>query len=295
MTEKFISWNPTGKSMRLLGLVNQVLAEYEALGYRLTLRQLYYQLVSRVAIPNTLRSYSSLGDLVSKGRLAGLIDWEMIENRVRVPRSNTHWRDEAQILQAAADGFYLSRWEGQANHVELWCEKDAVSNILEPVCRELDVLFLANRGYGSQTALYDAAKRFAMAMKAGKECWLLYFGDHDPLGLDMSRDIEYRLSLFHEGAPGLPMRVKRVALTMAQVEEYGPPENPAKQEDSRYRAYAEQFGESSWELDALEPGVLAELARTEICDLLDPDGWARVERKEVRGKKRIRALIGALK
>lgn len=291
MREKFEEWAPSLRSLQLLELVSQILSEYEVQGYRLTLRQLYYQLVSRGAIPNTLRSYSTIGDLVSRGRLAGWIDWEMIEDRVRIPRSNSHWESEAQIVEAAARGFYLDRWVNQDFYVELWCEKDAVSNILEPVCRELDVLFLANRGYGSQTALYDASKRFASAGLYGKAGRLLYFGDHDPSGLDMTRDVEDRLELFLGEDCAT---VRRIALNMDQVEQYQPPENPAKQTDSRYQGYVDRWGESSWELDALEPKVLAELAKGAILDLLDAEAFAAVGRREKKGRARIRALLSIL-
>lgn len=293
MIEKFEEWAPSARSLRLLGLINQVLAEYEVQGYRLTLRQLYYQLVARDVIPNNVRSYHAIGDLVSRGRMAGLIDWERIEDRVRVPRSNTHWESEAQIVEAAAHGFYIDRWAKQKNHVELWCEKDAVSNILQPVCHKLDVMFMANRGYGSQTALYEASLRFNDAAAQGKTCWLLYFGDHDPSGLDMTRDVQDRLNLFGAGAD-LGVEVQRIALNMPQVDQYHPPKNPAKQTDSRYEGYVREWGESSWELDALEPRVLSDLARVAIMEHLDQSAFAAAGRREQNGKAKIRALLPVL-
>ena len=111
----------------------------------------------------------------------------------------------------------------------------------------------------------------------GKDVHIFYFGDHDPSGIDMTRDIDERLAQF---AHSKRILVHRLALNWDQVELWNPPENPAKETDSRYAAYAEQFGESSWELDAVEPRTLAELVREGIEDLIDQDQWDVVMEEE---------------
>ena len=290
MKEAFITWKPSASSLWILEKVNEVLAAYEAQGYKLTLRQLYYQLVARDFIPNNVHSYTNLGNIVSQGRLAGLIDWGMIEDRVRVPAINTHWRSPAHILEAAAESYYRDHWEGQDCHVEVWCEKDAVSNIIEPVARRYDVIFMANRGYSSQSAMYEAYQRMFDYADAGRELWVIYLGDHDPSGIDMTRDIRDRMGLFlnNAGNGDEPFEgVNRIALNMDQIEQYHPPENPAKQTDSRYAGYTAEFGESSWELDALEPKVLADLVETAILRHLDVDKFNEV----VKLEKKHKALI----
>ena len=297
MKEQFIEWKPGARSLELVEQINLILQSYEEQGYRLTLRQLYYQLVSRDLIPNNIRSYKSIGDVVSQGRLAGLIDWRMIEDRVRIPAINTHWESPAQILKAAASSYYRDRWADQLTHVEVWCEKDAVSNIIEPVCRKWDVIFMANRGYSSQSAMYEAYHRLSAARDDDKENWIVYLGDHDPSGIDMTRDIEERIGLFLGlGGPGESMDgkpyfdgVERIALNMDQVEEYNPPENPAKQTDSRFAGYAAEHGESSWELDALEPSVLSALVETAILKHLDVEKFKRVADLEKKHRKLIEA------
>jgi hypothetical protein len=287
MRETFIKWRPSDSSFLLLVKVNQVLKLYEEQGYKLTLRQLYYQLVARGYIPNNVKSYNNLGNIVSKGRLAGMIDWNMIEDRVRVPAINTHWDSPEQILKAAADSYYRDHWEGQKCHVEVWCEKDAVSNIIEPVARKYDVTFMANRGYSSQSAMYEAYQRMLKKEHEGKEIWIIYLGDHDPSGIDMTRDIRDRMALFFDD-PYFE-GVNRIALNMDQVDEYDPPENPAKTTDSRYEGYVKEFGRSSWELDALEPGVLSKLVEDAILRHLDVDLFNKVVRLEKRHKKLILA------
>jgi hypothetical protein len=278
-TEKFINHTFNRASRELINTANDILSEYRKMGYRLSLRQLYYQLVARDYIPNSVKSYKRIGNLVSDARLAGLLDWEMIEDRNREAIIPTAWESPAHIVRAAAQQFRVNRWEGQPCHVEVMVEKDALSGILGPVCNDLHVRFTANKGYSSSSAMYEAGKRMGKAYEEEKEIHVFYFGDHDPSGIDMTRDIQERLGLFSV-LDDDDLKVHRLALNYDQVEQWNPPENPAKETDSRYAAYAEQFGESSWELDAVEPRTLAELVRNGIEDLIDQDVWNDLLLKE---------------
>jgi hypothetical protein len=280
MKEKFIDHKFATASLQLIETANGILNEYRSMGYRLSLRQLYYQLVSRDFIENSVKSYKRIGNLVSDARLAGLLDWNMIEDRGRETVIPTAWESPAQIVRAAAQQFRVDRWEGQPCHVEVMVEKDALSGILEPVCRDLHVRFTANKGYSSSSAMYEAGKRIADAIfKQNRFVHIFYLGDHDPSGIDMTRDIRERLALFSESTR---VEVHRLALNWDQVETWQPPENPAKETDSRYQAYADEFGESSWELDAVEPRTLADLVRDGIDDLIDRDQWDEVMSAERR-------------
>ena len=296
MKEAFIDWNPKAETLATIVHADTIMKEYsEKWRIRLTLRQLYYQLVSRDIIPNSLRSYSRLGDIVSKGRLAGYLDWSMIEDRIRIPKANQHWNSAAQILRSAASSFYKDRWEGQENYVEVWCEKDAVSNIIEPVCSKWDVIFMANRGYSSQSAMYSAYGRYQHAHFQGKDLHLIYFGDHDPSGIDMTRDIQDRMDLFlgfreSVAEEYITLDVDRAALNMNQVDEYHPPENPAKTTDSRYESYVSVYGDSSWELDALSPDVLSGIVEAYIVNLVDIDAFDAVEHDQEKVKAKIQEV-----
>lgn len=278
MKEKFTEQRFRDESLKTIELINVILAEYAGQGYRLSLRQLYYQLVARDYIENSIKSYKRTGDLVSNARLAGLIDWDMIEDRGRETVSPVHWDNPAQIVRAAAEQFRIDHWEGQPCYTEVMVEKDALSGILEPVCRRLDVRFTANKGYSSSSAMYEASKRIYQARMDGKEVHLFYFGDHDPSGIDMTRDIQERLELFTRGS--IKIHVERLALNYDQVEQWQPPENPAKESDSRYQVYLERFGESSWELDAVEPSTLASLVEDNVRELIDPEIWGEVEERQ---------------
>jgi len=295
MKEAFIDWRPQDGTIDILGWTNKVMAEYEAQGYRLTLRQLYYQLVSRDVIANKVQEYKRLGNIVSNGRLSGLLDWAMIEDRVRIPALNAHWDSPKQIMEAAISSYYRARWDNQDTYIEVWCEKDAVSNIIEPICRKWDVLFMANRGYSSQSAMYDAYYRLLAAISNRKQVQIIYLGDHDPSGIDMTDDIANRLGLFlTKKQDKIFNRVNRIALNMDQVEKYQPPENPAKITDSRYEKYVARFGESSWELDALEPRVLSDLVEEAILLHLNHDKWQETVDLEEQHKEKLRDLAAGL-
>lgn len=210
------------KSLELIRLVNQVVEEYQAQGYELTLRQAYYQLVARGYIPNNERSYKNIGNLINDGRLAGLIDWYSITDRTRNLRSNSHWDNPADVIASARYSYLLNKWDGQPNYVEVWVEKDALVDIVGQACRPLDTPYFSCRGYTSQSEMWSAAQRF-ISQDYRDNRVIIHLGDHDPSGIDMTRDIQERLQMF-----GADVYVKRVALTMNQIGTYNPPPNPAR-------------------------------------------------------------------
>lgn len=277
--EKFVEHKFNKASLVLIETANGILNEYRNMGYRLSLRQLYYQLVARDYIENSVKSYKRIGNLISDARLAGLLDWGMIEDRNRETVIPTAWNSPAEIVRAAAQQFRVDRWEGQPCYVEVMVEKDALSGILEPVCRDLHIRFTANKGYSSSSAMYEAGKRIHRAKRLVDEVHIFYLGDHDPSGIDMTRDITERLGLFTYAFIE-PDKVHRLALNWDQVEQWQPPENPAKETDSRYEMYVHEFGESSWELDAVEPRTLADLVRDAVMELIDEDQWKDVLQRE---------------
>lgn len=283
MKEAFITKRFGSNALSMIGVINSILDDYEAEGYDLSLRQLYYQLVSRNIVPNTEKSYKNVGSLVSDARLAGLIDWDIIKDRGREMVQNPHWENPAEIVRSAANQFRIDRWADQPRYVEVMVEKQALEGVLVPVCQEMDVPFTANKGYSSSSAMYEASRRFIQRAQAGKELFIIYLGDHDPSGIDMTRDVLDRLDLFVKtsmdrcdeiGPNEIPaVEVQRIALNMDQIDELNPPENPAKLTDSRATGYIQRFGNSSWELDAIEPRRLASLVRNAIGRLLNRRLW----------------------
>lgn len=272
------------KSLELIERVNSIIAEYDAQGYELTLRQVYYQLVARGFIPNNERSYKNLGELINNGRLAGLIDWYAIVDRTRNLRRNGHWDNPAEIIDSARYSYMLDRWKYQPNYVEVWVEKDALIGIVSQICRKLDVPHFSCRGYTSQSEMWAAAQRF-IRQDYRESRTIIHLGDHDPSGIDMSRDIQDRLDMF-----GADVSVKRVALTMEQIELYNPPPNPTKLTDARASGYIYEFGHECWELDALEPKIITSLIENEVTALADPNLFEEIESREQRDKDNIQKI-----
>lgn len=272
------------KSLDLIELVNSVIDEYRAQGYELTLRQAYYQLVARGYIENNKRSYKNIGSLINDGRLAGLIDWNSITDRTRNLRNRAHWDQPQDVIYSAKYSYLLDKWEGQPNYVEVWVEKDALIDIVGQACRPLDTPHFSCRGYTSQSEMWSAAQRF-IRQKNREARYIIHLGDHDPSGIDMTRDIQERLEMF-----GADVYVKRVALTMNQVTTYNPPPNPAKITDSRCGKYIDQYGEESWELDALEPQMLTKLITNEVTALRDDAIYQAICDREEAEKRELQTV-----
>ena len=262
---------------------NTIIADYKEQGFDLTLRQLFYQFVSRDLLANTQREYKNLGDIISDARLAGLIDWEAIVDRTRNLEALANWNTPAEIISACAKQYRVDKWAEQQYRPEVWVEKEALVGVIEGVCNELDVDYFACRGYTSQSEMWSAAMRLKGYQDEAQVPMILHLGDHDPSGKDMTRDITDRLSEFSGG----DIEVKRLALNMPQIEQYTPPPNPAKITDSRAEKYIEEFGAESWELDALEPAVIAQLIRDAVMEVRDQDQWDEAVEKEEEHKAQL--------
>lgn len=265
-------YRPTSNTMELIDKANEILTDYESQGFQLTLRQLYYQFVSKDLIQNTEKSYNNLGSVISRAREGGLIDWDHITDRGREVKMRPHWSDGEDFLESVAPQFSLDYWEGQPVRCEVWVEKDALSDIARQAASIYDVPVLANKGYISSSAIWEAAHgRF---LHSDCRHWqVIHLGDHDPSGIDMTRDLQDRLDLFssryESNQPLTEVEVVRIALNMDQIEKYQPPPNPAKTTDARFRSYQERYGNKSWELDALEPSVMVEMIRKAIRSIID--------------------------
>ena len=289
MRIQYILKNFRDKSLAMIEKAVDIIAEYAQMGYDLTLRQLYYQFVARDLIPNSQRSYQNLGNLINDARLAGIVDWDRIKDRTRSPKGNSHWRNPASIIRSAAYSYAIDKWEDQPRHVEVWVEKDALIDVVRRACEPLDVTCFSCRGFVSQTAMHDAARRMISHERNDKETILLHFGDHDPSGMEMTEDIRRRLGIFRSDC-----QVERIALNRDQIDQYNPPPNFAKLSDSRAAAYIAEHGDQSWELDALDPRVISELIEFNVRKYRDDDLWDMAQRKEDEERNRLEEIADRL-
>lgn len=272
-------------TLRIIGQANAIIEEYAEQGFDLTLRQLYYQFVSRGLIANNDREYKRLGSIVNDARLAGLIDWEHITDRTRNVRSISHFDSPSEIVRAAADVFAIDKWATQPCRIEVWIEKDALIGVIEEECSSQDVPYFSCRGYTSQSEMWSAAQRLERWADAGQIPMILHLGDHDPSGIDMSRDIFDRLDMFMGG-----IQVKRLALNMDQITRFRPPPNPAKVTDARASGYIRKHGAESWELDALSPPMIVGLIRDAINNMRDQTAWQSAVQRETELRSQIQSV-----
>lgn len=286
--ECFVPKRFGASSMKIIGQADDICKEYMQQGFTLTLRQLYYQFVARALLENKQTEYKRLGSILNDARLAGLIDWDSIEDRTRNLEYLNHWDSPRDIIEASASQFRYDRWKTQPLRCEVWVEKEALVGVVQPTCDQFRVPYFACRGNTSQSELYSAAKRFTEYAEEGQTTIIFHLGDHDPNGIDMTRDNQDRLNLMWDGdAHPENVEVRRLALNMDQIKKYRPPPNPAKTTDSRYIGYAAKYGDQSWELDALDPNVIANLLRTHIEANIDDGAWQEAIAEEKAARERL--------
>jgi hypothetical protein len=270
--EQFENKELKDTTLAVIRQARTIIEEYQAQRFTLTLRQLFYQFVSRDLIANDHAEYKRLGRIIVDARRGGYIGWNSIEDRTRNLLSLPTWDDPAEAVRDAADAYREDVWAMQPHRPEVWIEKDALLGVIEGVCNEFRVPYFSCRGNVSDSEMYTAGKRYDAAVNQGQAPVILHLGDHDPSGLDMTRDIHERLWTFSNQQYRAAIDLRRLALNIDQTA--GLPPNTAKESDGRYAAYAKQYGDTSWELDALDPVFIANLIRTELDALIDPQAWA---------------------
>jgi len=277
-----------------LGIIEQadaILQEFADDGLEMTLRGLYYQFIGQDLFPdswvddaynarkglppgtkNTDKNYARLKSIVTDARLAGLLDWDHIIDRTRPLHEWEMQESPEKAIQKLAETYAIDLWADQKYRPEIWIEKDTLLGWAEKACVPLGVPYTACRGSPSQSMTWVAAQRFRWQMEdEGKVPIVFYLGDHDPTGLDITRDLRARFDMLL----GLGELVLRVALTREQVRANRLPPNPAKTTDSRAAGYIREFGNESWEVDALGPRRLIEMITAAVESIRDDKAWRR--------------------
>ena len=254
--------------------------------YSMTLRQLYYQFVSRAFIPNTVKDYKRLGRIITDARYCGLVSWTAIED---AGRNSYHFPENPtaqDVLRGIELQLTIDPWADQEYYAEVWVEKQALEATIARPCNLLNTPYMACKGYLSASEAWRASLRFQKAIANGKKPVLLHLGDHDPSGIDMTRDNKDRLIEFLK----MGVDVRRIALNMNQVERYVPPPNPAKEDDSRFASYKELYGDESWELDALKQNTIGQIITEELKTLIDQSIWNKAMTEQNRRREPLAQL-----
>jgi hypothetical protein len=263
-------WRPTDDVLQVVHQANEIIDELQQEGYTLTLRQLYYQFIGRgLFTENTERQYKRLGRIVTDAREGGFMDWDAIEDRGRSCYFNNYNDDPLKLLKRIEYGLGRDPWQDQEVYLECWIEKQSLEPVLARPCQKRRAPYMACKGYLSASEAYRAGLRFQRAIAKGKRPILIHLGDHDPSGMDMTRDNGERLEMFARYG----VEVVRVALNMDQVKQFNPPPMPSKTQDSREKSYRALHGGSSWELDALQPRVITQLILDAIDQHIDTKVW----------------------
>jgi len=311
-----------------------IIRNYSEKGYKLTLRQLYYQLVAAEMIRNDDKVYKKISGVLDDLRYSGKADWDAIEDRGRVPHFPYTAKDIPSAMRDIIYSYKLKRLEDQESIIECWTEKDAISGILKGITNKYTVRLIVNKGYSSSTAMYDAYNRIIDAWANDKGFQILYFGDHDPSGLDMIRDISERLVFMlskgdqyylvdmgflkedvyyefdynkDEHLDALTfakiryalhmtgkLKITALGLTMDQIRAYNPPHNPAKISDPRAKWYVQKFGNVSWEVDALAPNVMEGIIEAGILSAIDVDKYESKLKQEKADKESMQTFANSM-
>lgn len=253
----------------------EVLNDYEP-GV-LTLRGLYYQLVTR-GMTNSLQHYKRVVGAMIDARWNGIVDFDAFSDRDRAMVGETKFAttNVGESIEEAKDAignwmriYYKNRWENQPIYPEILIEKKALQGVFESVCTRNRIALGACKGYPSLTFLNELSKRFIAAEQDGKRPVILYFGDYDPSGEDIPRAIQENIERL--GCESI--EVRRIALMREQVLEWRLPAAPAKLTDSRT---AKWDGLGQVELDAVEPRKLQALCQSAIDEIFDEDLYAEL-------------------
>lgn len=267
------------ETARLLAMVLQLMEEYSS---KITIRQLYYQLLSRGVIKeNSKRSYENTVHLLTTGRKSGVIRWDAFEDRIRmfyrapVPQYNIALEVDAH--DALVDWFRyalnpdvskeydIAKWEDQPYYVELWVEKDALAGFLSPLCESLGVGLVVSRGYTSYTFKQEALRRFRKVRDEEERVpVLLYLGDLDPSGYNIYQVLEEEMASV--------ATLERLGLDPEDVTRFRIYPCPDKEKDTRKKEFQERFpglNGNGYELDGLPPAELMDRAREGILRYFD--------------------------
>jgi hypothetical protein len=234
-----------------------VIRAFDDAGPPMTLRQLFYALVSAGAIAKTEEAYKQVGYHLVRMRRKGVIPYSFVADNTRWMRKPNTWSSMEAYLRAGQEAYRHAVWDIQKAYVEIWCEKDALAGVLYGVTEKWDVPLMVTRGYPSETFVYEAAQALK---QRHQDVYLYYFGDHDPSGKDIPRNTAQKLREF-----GAKFHFEHVAVLPWQIGAWGLPTRPTKSSDSRAR----DWEGGSVELDAIPVAKLRAMVERAITKHID--------------------------
>ncbi|HPB88478.1 MAG TPA: hypothetical protein PLP59_13240, partial [Thermotogota bacterium] len=259
------------KREAIIEVVREVAARYKDY-LPLTLRQIYYQLVSAGIIENNKSSYGGLSRMLKTARLNGEVEWEWMEDRTRYKHELYSDRDANEYVEwqkeAFLDNYRRDLSQSQPNYIEIWIEKDALSGLFKPVCDTYHVPLVVCKGYLSISFQHLYVLRVEAARRNGQHPVVIYFGDFDPSGVDMFENYQ---ECFSENFGVNDIRFVRGALNFEDIAGYGLLNDPEalKDSDKRSKKFIEKYGRYAVELDAVPPDKLVERITETLFNYFD--------------------------
>lgn len=252
----------------------------------ITVRGICYALFTEGLIPDmSVNNTKRISRITTRMREDGDLDWRDIVDDSRIPARVTQWSEPDEIIEAATDNYRKDYWQDQPTIVEVWSEKSTVKGVLAPVLDEWGVTFRPFKGFGSFTAVMQAAADSRSVEDDGKVLKVLYLGDHDPSGRYMSDiDLPERLSRY-----GSKVCVDRIAVDLDY--DTSLPTFVAKKTDKRYKWFVAEHGHKCIELDALNPNTLRERVNSAIRGYVDMESWSRMVMVEEAEKESMRDFL----
>jgi hypothetical protein len=272
----------------------QVIAQYTT---RLTVRQIYYRLVSKHIIENKVSEYQATVNALTYARLNGMISYDSIEDRTRafiggdhdLDTPENHFNAAKNYFETSSEYFNYPLWLNQPVYVEVWLEKQALAALFEQITKKFGVRLAPCRGYPSLTFLWEGSEYLKRI--EGRTIEILYFGDFDPSGQDIPRYIEERLTN-DLGIDTENMNFTKIAITPEQISKYNIPPMPVKTTDSRGASFIAEYGaNSAVELDAIEPDVLQQIIRDSIVTHMDEEIFKARNVSQEQARNSIKDMI----
>ncbi|MEP7105869.1 MAG: hypothetical protein ABI838_08485 [Chloroflexota bacterium] len=245
-----------------MALLAEAIIEIVAENQPVTVRQVFYRMVSAGLIAKSEGEYNgTVGRLLRDLRLEGAIPFGWIADNTRWMRKPTTYGSVEDALRQTARYYRRAVWRDLDQYVEVWLEKDALAGVLIEETDPYDVPLMVTRGYPSLSYLHEAAEAIE---GIDKPTFIYYFGDHDPSGEDIRRNVERRLREF---APDADISFVHVAVTAEQITQWQLPTRPTKRSDTR----AANFRGESIEVDAIAPQQLRDMVRGVIGQHVDDE------------------------
>jgi hypothetical protein len=259
-------------------------AIYEAVRdeHPVTLRGVFYRVVSIGAVEKSEAGYRLVGRELLKLRRAGVIPYSWITDGTRLTMKPPSWSDVDTMLEDAAASYRRALWHNQDVEVLVLSEKDAISGVVYPITSRWDVELGIVRGYSSETFAYSVAESIAATEK---RTFVYQLGDHDPSGVDAWRSFEEKVRGFGLGGDAV---FERLAVTPEQILEFDLPTRPTKSTDTRSRG----FDGESVEVDALPATVLREIVEKAIVQHIDRRAYELNQRMEASERDGLTRLVG---